>query len=188
MKLWTIQPVEIVDILESNGFFSCDTKLSENYDDFRDAYDWIIGEMDRRGIPHPVNVDLPLWAWHTREWQHKKPDFRTRGLGDRGRRYACIEFEIPDEEILLSDFGAWHLVLNKGWYSDSKNEKEWEKLNDWYDALPIEEQNRLMMESWQKIFDVEPQKKYMASKRAVYTGYILEINKQHGYRYKIFYC
>jgi len=120
MILWTIQPVEVVEILERDGHFSCKTELSENYEDFRDAYDWIINEMDKRGIARPANTDLPLWAWHTYDWKHKKPDFRTKGLGCRGERCACIEFEIPDEQVLLSDtnipnpLGTARLIYKNG--------------------------------------------------------------------------
>ena len=72
MKLWTVQPLEVVDILEKDGVFTCDEKLSENYSDFYDAYNWLVGEMDKRNIPHPSHLTLPLWAWHTRNYQHKR--------------------------------------------------------------------------------------------------------------------
>ena len=158
MVLWTIQPVEVVEILRTEGVFRCDETKSEWYEDFRDAYTWLVGEMDKRNILHPEDLVLPLWAWHTRDWKHKKPDFRTIGLGAPGERYACIEFEIPDELVLLSDYNNWHYVLNKSWFDDSKNEEEWDNLHDWYNLLPYDEQKDLMIKSWQKIFDVTPQK------------------------------
>ena len=80
MRLWTIQPVEVVNILERDGVFTCDPEKSEYYNAFYDAYLWIAAEMDKRNIPHPDGIKLPLWAWHTRDWKHKKPDLRTTGL------------------------------------------------------------------------------------------------------------
>lgn len=38
MRLWTIQPVEVVNILERDGVFTCDPEKSEYYNAFYDAY------------------------------------------------------------------------------------------------------------------------------------------------------
>lgn len=156
MILWTIQPPEVIDILQNTGVFTCNTSKSENFDDFHDAYLWIASKMDEHDIYHPTGLTLPLWAWHTRNKKHKKPDFRTIGLGTPGERYACIEFEIPDNQVLLSDYDNWHYVLNKSWFDDSQNEKEWDKLHDWFDSLPMETRYKLRKESWNKIFNIEP--------------------------------
>ena len=72
MKLWTVQPVETINIIEKTGAFTCDETKSDK--DFRKAYEWIAKEMDKRQITHPKDLTLPLWAWHTRDWKHKKPD------------------------------------------------------------------------------------------------------------------
>jgi len=155
MKLWTIQPVEVVKILEQNGVFSCDTSLSVNYDELKDAYQWMVQQMDKQNIPHPPHLNLPLWAWHTRNWKHKKPDFREK-LKGKGIHCACIEFEIPDEMVLLSDEEHWHFVLNDMWLSDAKNVEELDALDDWFDSLTLEEQQIIKEKSWEKVFDVEP--------------------------------
>ena len=158
MRLWTIQPVEVVNILERDGVFTCDPEKSEYYNAFYDAYLWIAAEMDKRNIPHPDGIKLPLWAWHTKDWKHKKPDFRTTGLGTPGKRYACIEFEIDDKNVLLSDYNSWHYVLNHCWLDDSQTENEWNTLCDWFNSLKPEEKAKLTIESWQKIFDVTKRK------------------------------
>lgn len=156
MILWTIQPPEIVNMIENTGQFTCDTSLSENYQDFHNAYLWIADEMDKRKIHHPKDVQLPLWAWHTFNWKHKKPDFRGTGLGTPKHQYACIEFEIPDDQVLLSDHNHWHFVLNNSWFDDSTNEEEFDKLHNWFDSLKPTERETLKQDSWQKIFDVTP--------------------------------
>lgn len=68
MRLWTIQPVKVVNILERDGVFTCDPEKSEYYNAFYDAYLWIAAEMDKRNIPHPDGIKLPLWAWHTSDY------------------------------------------------------------------------------------------------------------------------
>lgn len=156
MILWTIQPTEIMEVVNNTGSFTCDVSKSENYEDFKDAYLWLVSEMDKRNIPHPEGIDLPLWAWHTRDWKHKKPDLRNIGLGCSGQKCVCIEFEIDDDKVLLSDYDNWHFVLNKWWLDDSTCDKEWEKLHEWYDKQPYDVRNKLMVESWQKVFDIKP--------------------------------
>ena len=156
MKLWTIQPVEIIDILQRDGVYRCDINKSENYSEFKNAYIWIVNEMNKRNIPNVSNVKLPLWAWHTRDWKHKKPDLRLAEYGKKGQKYVCIEFEIPDDYVLLSDYELWHWVLNNDWIDDSTNEAEWDTMHDEYDKLPTTEKEDLKVKSWQKIFNVEP--------------------------------
>lgn len=158
MKLWTIQPVEVMDIINTTGIFRCDEDKSDNFKDFHDAYLWLVKQMDAKNIKHPADVELPLWAWHTRNWEHKKPDLRNIGYGIPGERYVCIEFEIDDKEVLLSDYNAWHYVLNHGWYDDSTNIDEFEKNQKWFYSIPYSTQTELMQNSWQKVFNVEPDK------------------------------
>lgn len=177
MRLWTVQPLEAVEILERDGVFTCDECLSINWGDFHDAYVWLVDEMDNRNIHHPEGLTLPLWAWHTRNWKHKKPDFRTIGLGCPGHRYVCIEFEIDDKDVLLSDYDNWHFVLNRSWFDDSKNEEEWEKLHEWYDSLDWPTREKMMLESWQKIFDVEPEKTDWGCKGAYVQATFWELRK-----------
>ena len=37
MRLWTIQPVEVINILERDGVFTCDPEKSKYYNDFHDC-------------------------------------------------------------------------------------------------------------------------------------------------------
>lgn len=158
MRLWTIQPVEVVNILERDGIFTCNPKKSEYYNDFHDSYLWIAAEMDKRNIPHPNGLKLPLWAWHTRDWKHKKPDLRTTGLGTPGKSYVCIEFEIDDKKALLSDYNSWHYVLNHIWFDGSYSEDDWNKKQEWFNSLNPKEKENAIIKSWQNIFDVVKRK------------------------------
>lgn len=178
MRVWTIQPPEVVDILNNEGVFRCDEELSVNYADFYDAYNWLVNEMDNKGIVHPEGATLPMWAWHTRAWKNKKPDLRNAGLGEKGKKSVCLELEIPDEEVLLSDFTAWHYVLNNMWFDDSEDEDEWKKLILWYDSLEVEERDRLRRESWQRIFDVSPAKTDWYSRGEYVQATFWEIRKE----------
>lgn len=178
MILWTIQPVKIMDLFVfDNDEYVCDSWQSENFDDFKNAYLWMVNEMDKRNIPHPEGVSLPLWAWYTRNGKHKKPDLRNSDYGTRGTKAVCIEFEIPDDEVLLSDFDAWHYVLNNTWFDNSRNESEWEILHEWYDLLDSETREKVKVESWQKIFDVSPEKTKWFSKGEFIQATFWELRK-----------
>lgn len=156
MRLWTIQPEEVYEILKKDGIFTCNQELAVYGEDFKTPYAWMTKKMDERKIPHPNNLTLPIWAWHTRNWKHKKPDLREAAYDKRGTKAVLLEVEIPDKEVLLSDYDEWHFVLNNSWIDDSENEEEWEELHEKFDKLPFTEREKLKKESWNKIFDVTP--------------------------------
>lgn len=56
--------------------------------------------------------------------------------------HACIEIEIPDDEVLLSDFDEWHCVLNRFLVSDT--EEEGEQQDAYYETLPNDEKRSYM--------------------------------------------
>lgn len=67
---------------------------------------------------------------------------------------VCLEIEVPDKDVLLSDFNAWHFVLNNSYLDDSNNEEEFEKMHAEFDALSLKEKDEKKRASWQSIFDV----------------------------------
>lgn len=157
MRLWTIQPKEVYDILKNNGEFICDITKSSLFDEyFKRSYDWLITKMDEKNINHPIGVDYPIWAWHTMDWKHEKPNLLEDYYGEKGEELICLELEVPDEDVLLSDFNLWHFVLNDSWIDDSKNEMEYDLMHEQYDKLSPLEREQLKKDSWNKIFDITP--------------------------------
>ena len=155
MKLWTIQPPEVLNIINKTGEFACDPSLSENYVDFKNAYEWITHKMNEKNVVCiGTKPTLPLWAWHTYDWKNSCPDLDLVGRTDRPN--LCIEFEMPDNQVLLSDFTAWHDVLNN-WYSDNgMSEAEWLENQTAYAKLSPAEKEQTKIESWNKVFDISP--------------------------------
>lgn len=156
MRLWTMQPAGVLDILKKDGVFHCDQDKSIYGEDYKAPYAWMVDQMNRKGITRPEGCSLPVWAWYRHNWKEKKPDLRRIGLGEPGARTVCIEIEIPDEEVLLSDFDIWHYVLNDMWFDRSRNEAEFDERHEWFDRLAPEEQKALKKQSWENIFDIEP--------------------------------
>jgi len=44
------------------------------------------------------------------------------------------------------------------------NEKDWENEESWFDSLPQDIQKQKMLESWERIFDIEPYETAFAAK------------------------
>ena len=106
MRLWTIQPLEVMEIIKQKGEFICNPIYSDL--DFKRAYHWLVKQMDSRGIEHPYGLELPIWAWYKTDWENKKPDLEQEDFSDKRENLVCIELEIDDKDVLLSDFYAWH--------------------------------------------------------------------------------
>ena len=137
MVLWTIQPVGIWNTIQDTGVYRCDPIKSLMTDlQFQEKYEWLIGQMKKRIGPPPDGVTYPVWAWYMQNGKHRKPDLRSErwGYGPGGEDYVCIEFEVPDDQVLLSDFDVWHIVLNNDLISeaeeeDALQEEYWESLS-----------------------------------------------------------
>lgn len=151
MRLWTFQPEVVYQKLLSDGVFRCDPKRSENIREFQfyKAYDWLVSEMKKRIGNPPDGVKYPVWAWHTVDWKHKKPDLRLREFW-YSKPMVCIEIEISEQNVLLSNEDSWHIVLNDAYLSET--EADWNA----FDHLPEERKSIVKVESWNQIFDIEP--------------------------------
>lgn len=156
MIMWTIQPYSVYQQLVKNAYFYCDPNKSANWKDtdFRLAYQWMIKQLEVKAARPCNQITTPLWAWYrSHDYRHQRPDFRwSRDYSDE----VCIEFDIPEEKVLLSDFEAWHFVLNNWYYSSARSKEEWEQDEKRFDSLSKIEQQHIKERSWQQIFDITP--------------------------------
>ncbi len=113
MTLWTMQPVELYQSILETGKYICDPKQG-SMPEFIEMYDWLVEQMKERVGKPPEGVIYPVWAWYAQNGKHYKPDLRSErwGYGSAGDKFACIEIEVPDELVLLTDFDLWGIVLN----------------------------------------------------------------------------
>lgn len=156
MRIWSIQPVDVFKFIEEYGYYICKPSLSLNCKDFKNAYDWLVVKMKER-IGKPMGVNYPVWAWHTRDWKHKKPDLRESGYETKGMECVCIEIEIPDNQVVLSDFTAWHFVLNKSYLNQKcYSEEIFDRDQAWLDSLSPQDRYKVIINSWNNIFDIQP--------------------------------
>lgn len=158
MRLWSIQPKLLYETLEKDGIIYCNPSLSEHlkFDEFRMAYDWLSEKMRQQiGIPSE-NIQYPLWAWHTFMWKHKKPDLRLSEFRRYHQPMVCIEAEIPDEDVLLSDEEAWYTVLNNCYCEAATTEIDSNLEHQWFESLSEQGQTLAKLKSWNRIFDITP--------------------------------
>lgn len=167
MRLWTIQyPEAYKDLCEKGYLRVPDDRVDELW---KKSYDWLVGEMIKKIGKPPSGVHYPLWAWHTLDGKRNKPDLRMGGYAKRGERQVLIEFEIPDDKVVLTDFCLWHFVLNDFWIIDAVDDNEWEEKHKWFENHSQEEQKILKVKSWQKVFDT-----HKAESKFTQTGYDIQ--------------
>lgn len=153
MRLWTIQPKMFYEKLLQEKVVFCKPELSEHIQEwnFKPAYDWLVSQMECRIGAAPVGVRYPIWAWYTLDGKNEKPDLRKTEFRYYREEQVCIELEIPDQYVLLSDEEEWHVVLND-WYL--ANDEDFDREYEWFKALPENEQEAAKQKSWEKIFQV----------------------------------
>jgi len=130
------------------------------------AYDWLCREMEMRGLPRPPGDRIyPMWAWKQYMGEAKpKPDLRSEGMKHWGRdeRYVLLTLEVPEHQVLLHDYDAWHYPLNY-WYlgapgADDDFERRCERAGcPLYSGMPLSVPalREELEASWRRIFDLE---------------------------------
>ena len=150
MRVWTFQPLGTCSKILSGKSYRTDESSIEPT--FVKAYNWLSTQMKNKIGNKPEGVTYPVWAWYSYDGVNKKPD-RRRRLFTCYKNCELLELEIPESEIVLSDYDSWHYVLNDMWFDNSQNEAEWEELHNLYDSLPLDKQEKYKIASWQKVFD-----------------------------------
>lgn len=132
---YTNQTIKAYEKFKESGCLTGEEKYV--YHEYLTAYKWMVEQMNSR---IQQNGLYPIWLWT------EKPDLQDEGHFPKGTEAVCLTVEVPNKEVLLSEFEGWHFVLN-----------------DWF--LPLTEaedelfkQGQLNMtneNSWERIFDPE---------------------------------
>lgn len=169
MTLYSIQTKELYDTLLSEGVAYCDRDswCSKEYDF---AYSWMVEQMKARiGTPPKEGIN-PFWAWYQYNCK-KDPRPPLSEMSEYNDDPVMLVLDVPDNEVLLSDFMLWHHVLNK-FDICSKNALLLRKIkrleqaagkNLFYDDLSEDIQQEIR-DTWTKIFDLHVQDPYYMGK------------------------
>jgi len=159
MRIWSIQSREAWEHLNEHGRLEASKRHSTS--SWPHAYDWMRDQLaDRIGEPSHLDA-MPLWGWY--QWAgttKKRPDLRfiRHHWGPEGN-HVMIECELPDDQVLLSDHDAWHVIIGNGFLSlteqedslFSKKEKLGRKRNEKFGPYL----DRKIQNSWARVFDLE---------------------------------
>lgn len=164
MTIWTIQPAAVYEELKERKVLYTDISKSALYhmedvgvtdNPMQKGYDWLAKRMEEK-IGKPDGASYPWWAWYKRKGKHRKPDLRETGYAEKGERCVCMELEVPDDGVILSDFDLWWFCISDRWFSGAADDDELDRLDGWFKSLDADEQERLKLESWEAVFDTEP--------------------------------
>lgn len=167
VELYTIQHVDQLKNLDNNGFITGDKDFV--YDEvFDESYRWMIRKMIYKYNIHVPDIMkarqtsyYPIWFWYS--WggqEHRRPDLRSTSYSERGTELVLITFKKDWRDILLSDFGMWHAVLNKSlldyndFYKNIQTILDKNKPYRFYNELDKKYQD-IIRESWNVIFDMD---------------------------------
>ena len=72
------------------------------------AYRWMMGEMERKGMPCPNPDAAPLWAWarwvDSKGEAHTRPDRRYSGFRDQYVGLELLHLRVDERRVLCTDF------------------------------------------------------------------------------------
>lgn len=147
MRVWTFQSPEVYETIMTYGVHHADIERGSY--EFKNAYDWMVEQMSER-IPAGKTPGYPVWVWYKWDGKNIRPDLRRMEFRDREEDMYLLELEIPDNEVLLSDFDAWHAVLNDSIISEDEAEIDW-----YYDEATPEEQEKFKERNWLLVFETD---------------------------------
>ena len=180
MILWTMQPIEIYNLIQETGVYRCDPELcSILLPYFKKSYDWLSDRMTEKIGPPPEGVKYPVWAWYKQKGKHCKPDLRSERwcYGDGNEEYTCIEIEVPDDKVVLSDFDTWHAILGNSMISDTEEEDNAQEA--YYYSLPEEQREKYKRTNWERVFDISPDKPCWFSQKDWIQATFWELKKEY---------
>ena len=171
MKLYTVQPLSVYDLLCQEGrFLSRPAAYPEAFlnavpgrFEYVLAYDWMMAKMMARGLPRPHPEVYPIWAFY--RWlgvKRPKPDLRSSAvkLPPELGRQVLMTVDIPAERVLLTDYFSWYACI--GYYyagtvksSDGFRRRLWQAHRDWDRSKPWPEPfHQELVASWDRVLDL----------------------------------
>jgi hypothetical protein len=169
MRLYTIQPLSVYVQLMNDAVYRAQPRrdpehwLNDEHGPLR-AYEWLSEQMQQRGLERPAPDIYPLWAWY--HWygaKRARPDLRCSQLKSwaEKERHVMLTLEVPESEVLLHDYDAWHCALNYWYFGKSREKSAFDRRckavgQSYYHEQPLKDAalDKELVQSWEKIFDL----------------------------------
>ncbi|WP_240372754.1 DUF3841 domain-containing protein [Brevibacterium zhoupengii] len=103
LTLSTFQTKEAYDALLDEGVLIGDP--TRGWDEFQEAYAWLMRAMEDRGVPGPAGGMVWLWPNPTQR--------RIRTHAKQAKGDVLLTACLPPDQVLISEFADWHLPLNR---------------------------------------------------------------------------
>lgn len=158
MIVWTMQPATALDTIEKTGSFRCEPRRSYNLskpDSLKDNYAWLMERMRKKIGPEPEGVVSPVWAWHTWNFERRSPDPESPAFLRHSDEKVLLTLDIPENEVVLTDFDAWQNVMMNTFVPNAATEEEYFALEKKLEAMSDEELTEEIRQSWENVFLVD---------------------------------
>lgn len=138
------------------------------HDNCNRAYRWLCDQMRRRIGPPPEGTRYPIWAWYRQQGRPDgKPDMRSWRTEEGTEHVVRLKLDVPDWEVMLTDFDDWHCALNY-WYlpRDRADSEAFDKMveiagEEWLDvgnmektSPYLEKARQIVEKSWERMIGV----------------------------------
>jgi len=142
MRIWTTQTLSFWNLLQEQGTVHCDSDRATADEFFKNAYDWMASEMAARiGPPPRAGIAYPIWGWQQVGCYKKELHPGYNDCGGDEDEFVFITADIPADQMLLSDFDMWNLVLNGIRIPTGRRDRK--------------EDEESVRKSWELIFDLD---------------------------------
>lgn len=159
MILWTTQPASALEQIDTAGVFRCDPGRSFNLtkpDSLKKPYQWLTERMRERIGDPPRGVVSPIWAWYIWDYEHRCPEADSPAFLVRAEEKVLLTLDVPEGELVLTDFDAWHGVMMGGYVSAARTAEECDREAAWLDGLDGAPLDEAIRRSWDNVFLTDP--------------------------------
>jgi len=132
-KFYSIQPRRIWKKYLKLGYM----EGSKENAMYPEQYKWMVKQMTKR-LPN-YKGEYPIWLWVDFPVMYRF----TNSIVSR-KKFVLLTIELNHEDVLLSDFDAWHIPLNDGVFNEDTNLLSSYKYNENED-----------MSDWENIFNFD---------------------------------
>ena len=163
MRLYTFISKDEFHTLNTKGYLICDENRVDRY--LRKAYSFMADNLEQKYSKKNINLEenivYPRWAWYS--WENNKDILSCEDLMENYKPGTYLMVcNIPDEQVLLSDYDNWHFPLNYMYLARTDEEDdEIEELHSNH-KISQEEYNDRMRKSWLNVFDLKFPNRYLS--------------------------